>query len=631
MALHEHTLNIGLGKALDGMRRRWEVRTENLGLASDSRERPDILITEAGAAPLVIEHESAPAVNVEEEARVRLGMRLREGGAVRAAIALRSAAALRAARDDELAARLAAHTDFEWALFRAIDRGETERWPERGWLRGGLRDLALLAQQAMRPSEEIDILAEILERDIDAARTIFTKAHPEGDAAIAQLLATELRLEDGPQTRRMAMAILANALIFQQSLAPQMAGVRTPEQLYEAKSLHKSAVLAAWEAILRVNYYPIFHIAQGLLRGMARVDIAQRILEQLYHIIEAIVRRGATRSHHLVGFIFQRLIADRKFLATFYTRPESAALLAALALPAGERWADAEYIRNLRVADFACGTGTLLAAVQNRLSALHELHGYASRDIHCELLEKVLLGTDVLPMAVHLSLSMLAAHHPDIVFEYCAMLPMPYGKQETGEYALGALDLLTSQRALPTIATRPEALTGSGTAAAHDIPDRHYDLVIMNPPFTRPTNHAGGRKGISNPAFAGLGTSQSVQRQMGRQLSSRAKGTVYHGNAGLASAFVALADKKLADGGMLAMVLPLMATTGSSWEAARQLLRKNYADITVVTIAGAKSEDKSFSADTGLGECLLIANKCAVSRGGGKSISDLYKLAPATA
>ncbi len=311
MALHEHTLNIGLGKALDGMRRRWEVRTENLGLASDSRERPDILITEAGAAPLVIEHESAPAVNVEEEARARLGMQLREGGAVRAAIALRSAAALRETRDDELAARLAAQTDFEWALFRAIGPGETERWPERGWLRGGLRDLALLTQQAMRPSEEIDILAEILERDIDAARTIFTNAHPEGDAAVAQLLAAELRLEDGPQTRRMAMAILANALIFQQSLAPQMDGVQTPEQLYEAKSLHKSAVLAAWEAILRVNYYPIFHIAQGLLRGMARVDIAQRILEQLYHIIEAIVRRGATRSHHLVGFIFQRLIADR--------------------------------------------------------------------------------------------------------------------------------------------------------------------------------------------------------------------------------------------------------------------------------------------------------------------------------
>ena len=36
-------------------------------------------------------------------------------------------------------------------------------------------------------------------------------------------------------------------------------------------------------------------------------------------------------AHDLTGRIFQRLIADRKYLATFYTLPASAALLARLA------------------------------------------------------------------------------------------------------------------------------------------------------------------------------------------------------------------------------------------------------------------------------------------------------------
>ena len=37
-------------------------------------------------------------------------------------------------------------------------------------------------------------------------------------------------------------------------------------------------------------------------------------------------------AHDLTGRIFQRLIADRKYLATFYTLPASAALLARLAV-----------------------------------------------------------------------------------------------------------------------------------------------------------------------------------------------------------------------------------------------------------------------------------------------------------
>ena len=343
MSLHEHTLNIHIGHALRGMRRRWQIDTESLGATYGSHGRFDILITESGAAPLVIEHEPLPAQHVEDEARDRLGIHLSDhSNPIQASIALRSPAALRAHSEPQLEAALRSCNDFEYALYRGRRPADAERWPARGWLRGSLGDLALLAQQATRPTEEIDILAEILERDIELARKIFTEAYPPDHATIAALFAEHLRLEDGPQTRRMAMAILANALIFQQSLAPRLDDVRTPLQLYNADRLHMLETLQDWDAILRVNYYPIFHVAREILRGIDRTETAAAILLQLFHIIEAIVRRGAARSHDLAGFVFQRLIADRKFLATFYTRPESAALLAALAIPNDESWSDSE-------------------------------------------------------------------------------------------------------------------------------------------------------------------------------------------------------------------------------------------------------------------------------------------------
>ena len=74
------------------------------------------------------------------------------------------------------------------------------------------------------------------------------------------------------------------------------------------------------------------------------------------------------RSHDLTGAVFQRLIVDRKFLAAYYTTPAAAALLAGLAIdaeetPSGQPWSDVTGIEALRIADFACGTGTLLSTV----------------------------------------------------------------------------------------------------------------------------------------------------------------------------------------------------------------------------------------------------------------------------
>ena len=140
-----------------------------------------------------------------------------------------------------------------------------------------------------------------------------------------------------------------------------------------------------------------------------------------------------------------------------------------------------------------------------------------------------------------------------------------------------------------------------------DIPHKGFDLVIMNPPFTRATNHGGTHSDVVNPAFAAYNANAADQTAMGHRINKLGKGTCYHGNAGIASAFAALAHRKLKPGGVLALVLPLVAAAGLSWQRFRKMLTQDYTDLSVLSIAADSINDLSFSADTGLGECLVIA------------------------
>ena len=95
---------------------------------------------------------------------------------------------------------------------------------------------------------------------------------------------------------------------------------------------------------------------------------------------------------------------------------------------------------------------------------------------------------------------------------------------------------------------------------------------------------------------------------MGERANRLAGKTCYHGNAGIASAFAALAHKKLKPGGVMALVLPLSVANGLSWQGFRDMLDDYYTDVTVLSIA-ANGREMSFSSDTGIAECLVIARR----------------------
>ena len=393
----------------------------------------------------------------------------------------------------------------------------------------------MLVHRAAVPPPRVEASATELENGVRLAAEEFTRRYHYG-TELGERVGSVLGQSDDKegQTRRMAMTVIANALVFHESLAevefqvPEAEGgptrgVRAVESFRPGGLFASGEVCLEWERILSVNYWPIFWSAKEMLRLMPS-GTAHAVLEWLWKTGQKLVAGGVTRSHDLTGIVFQRLIADRKFLATYYTRPEAAALLAALALPAnkppgGADWGDGETLAGAQIGDFACGTGTLLSTAYQRMSLLHELHGGDPRKLHGPMMRHGLVGLDVLNIAVHLTAAMLAGSHPDTPFDGECLLAMPYGKQDDGSIAVGSLDLLAEhvQRSLMDTAA---AVTAGGRAPeeVRDLVSRmghaKFDLVIMNPPFTRPTNHEAGHADVPIPSYAAFETTPDEQSAM---------------------------------------------------------------------------------------------------------------------
>ena len=633
---HEQTINTALGEVLSELRRSWLTRSERTGSVLVERGRPDILIEEASGWPVVIEAEKYDYTSAENDAKDRLNLTVATTGrSIETAIALVYPDLLEDLDGSALRKAIRDTTDFEYALYTHVEGGPPSRLPSDGWITGGVRDLAMLVHRAAVPPPRIDALAAELENGVRVAANEFTRRHADG-SELGKRIADVLGQGDDAegQTRRMAMTVIANALVFHESLAevefnvPVDAtdanrGVLPVDTFRPGGFFAQGEITLEWERILQKNYWPIFWSAKEILRLMPTAT-AHGVLDRLWQTGQKLVSGGVTQSHDLTGLVFQRLIADRKFLATNYTQPAAAALLAALALPAnrplgGADWGDAETLAGAQIGDFACGTGTLLSSAYQRMSFLHELHGGNPRELHGPMMHHGLVGLDVINIAVHLTASMLAGSHPDTPFDGECLLTMPYGGQSGGDVAVGSLELL-AEHVQRTLLDTAVAVSAGGRAPSEirDLVSRmehnRFDLVIMNPPFTRSTNHEGRHANVPIPSFAAFDSTPEEQAAMSDRVTALIQGAPSHGNAGEASEFVELAHRKIRNDGSLALVLPLSSISGSSWEAIRARWRECYEDFVVVTIAGAGSHESSFSAYTGMAECMFSARRTLSSQ-----------------
>lgn len=625
MLSHEHTINTSLGEVLNDRIRGWRVSSEQVGGVFEDGGRPDILIEKIDGWPIVLEAEVGNYRQAESDARSRVGMRLLSTGEpIHAAIALVYPNALRHHNGADLRKALT-EIPLEYALLSVESDGSISRFPKRGWICSTVSELVVLMYRSSIPSWRVEELADALELGVIQASGHFSARHPHG-SALGQRVASLLGQSDdnNGQTRRMAMTVVIDALVFHAALATAemtlkskpIRNVKSPAEFRSKGTFRPTQLSDEWELILDVNYWPIFHTAGEIVRILPTQDAAS-IIDILWATAERLIAGGVTKSHDLTGVVFQRLIADRKFLATYYTRPSGAALLAGLAIPikcslVGSDWEDQSALASVRIGDFACGTGTLLSTAYQRVGLLHEIHGGDAKALHPIMMERGLVGLDVLTVAVHLTAAMLAGSHPSTPFDGECLLTMPYGKFQWGE-CLGSLDLLSKQTSFEIMQEAAETAGGRGAKGVRNLIQQvgheQFELVIMNPPFTRHGAREGDRTNVHNPAFAAFGAEEEEQNLLSRHLRRLGTGGHAHGHAGLASYFVDLAHRKTAKSGRLALVLPLTSMSGKSWDRIRALLRSEYSSAIIVTIAEKGSHTRSFSADTGMAECLFIAQK----------------------
>ena len=372
---HEHTLNVALGEVLSLMRQSWTTRSEQTGQVLVGGGRPDILIEEASGWPVVIEAERSNHASAEDDAKARLGRTVTNTGRqIETAIALVYPPNVRSLDGSALRDAIGHTQELEYALYTRRIGSLPERLPSSGWITGGVRNLAMLVHRASVPPPRVEALATELENGVRIAAEEFTRRHTYGSELGNQIASVLGQVDDqGGQTRRMVMTVIANALVFHESLAEvefQIApaeegptrGVRPVESFRPGGIFAPGEVCLEWERILSVNYWPIFWSAKEILRLMPTAT-AHAMLGELWQTGQKLVAGGVTRSHDLTGIVFQRLIADRQFLATYYTRPEAAALLAALSLPVdrppgGADWGDGETLASVQI-------GTLPAAPEH--------------------------------------------------------------------------------------------------------------------------------------------------------------------------------------------------------------------------------------------------------------------------
>ena len=282
-------------------------------------------------------------------------------------------------------------------------------------------------------------------------------------------------------------------------------------------------------------------------------------------------RSGPAAGDEPTVVLAERVTKVRRSDGVYYSTPPAAALVAALALsPEMDHGG-----RRLRIVDPACGAGALLAACgqvlqRRRFSASGMQNTYA------------IAGFDIDPDAVGAASAAVSSAAPQAATEWRTF---QHGPQAQGA-AAGALELLAGN-------TFPLLPRGRGG----------YDIVVMNPPFTR--NEVRGEKFETS--------TRDAMRQRERALRDHLR---THDPAAAAAVnpnsiqtfFVVLADflASRADARVV-IIVPTTAATSAGVRAQRVFLAERFVVECVIT-----SHDQdlcAFSAGSGVFESVIVCRR----------------------
>ena len=125
--------------------------------------------------------------------------------------------------------------------------------------------MADLARLVSVPQSAVNAAASALETGIDSAVGVLNSLERLSPVA-AREVADLLGMSDVPQTRRMACAIVANAMVFHDRIAAMHPEILPLNRLWGTGADNpQGRVSEAWDAILDINYWPIFAVARDIV------------------------------------------------------------------------------------------------------------------------------------------------------------------------------------------------------------------------------------------------------------------------------------------------------------------------------------------------------------------------------
>ena len=360
----------------------------------------------------------------------------------------------------------------------------------------------------------------------------------------------------------------------------------------------------AWDTILALDYKPVFQTAIAGLDAPGAESNWSAAVRIVADAALSLARDIAGGRQDVMGRLFHRVLDTARYDGSFYTGTAGAALLAALAVrPSDRDWSDPAALRGFAAIDPAAGTGTLPIAVAARIRDLAPQTETAQDALSKSLVEDMLHAYDVNLTAAHMAATTMGLMSPTTEFSRMNVHRVRLGptREYTGadgearkrDVSVGSLEYLDT-KLFPTEGWPVHGLAGqvdSGEDANHEMPDA--DLFVMNPPFTR-----------DSLRFDQFSRQDELEIKK-REDKLLARTPAHRSNA--AGGFIALAQRKLREGGRLALILPSVGAQNKSGEPIRKSLAATMHIEFVVAVKDP--DDLAFSENTEISEMIVVATQ----------------------
>jgi type I restriction-modification system DNA methylase subunit len=353
---------------------------------------------------------------------------------------------------------------------------------------------------------------------------------------------------------------------------PSMHKIKHPQELSEY-----------FEEIREVDFAPIFDIDVS-----SKIPPTPEIIKRINDVIDVLLE--ALRIHCLKHDLYGRLIGrslpteTRELLASYYTKPSPARLMAALTItePYQTVW------------DAACGSGTLLVAAYDRKKMLYHA-GRRSLEsdedlakLHARFVEEDLTGTDIMAFACHLASLNLAAQNLAVSTNssrVCRMNSLRIDKLPVeAQEAYG-----DTYRVLAPVSLAQKTIHEFEPKKKREVKPKtilltKVNCVLINPPFTKLSR---------------------LPTQVKKQLGLTSRRFLGEGRMPLWVHFLHLTDRMLLDGGKLGAIVPISLFHGKDTQKLREFSFNNYRIEYVIKPASGDT----FSEDSDYGDLIFIARK----------------------